>query len=121
MGGADLLDRFISQYRPTINGKKWYWPLFLNCLQMLSIAFWRIHCAVSQKKQLDILDFKRSVVVEILNKPKTCLSGPSGIRILTNSGSHYPMPAEKHGSCAFCKRNSRRKCLGCNVASTVLL
>ena len=24
MGGVDLLDRFISQYRPTIYGKKWY-------------------------------------------------------------------------------------------------
>ena len=28
MGGADQLDQFISFYRPTIRGKKWYWPLF---------------------------------------------------------------------------------------------
>ena len=91
IGGADLLDRFISQYNPTIHGKKWYWHLFLNCLQMLLVASWRIHCAVSQKKQLDLLDFTRSVVVGILNKTKPCSSGPSGIRILSNSGSHYPV------------------------------
>ena len=35
MEGIDLLDRFISQYRPNIYGKKWYCPLFLNCFQML--------------------------------------------------------------------------------------
>ena len=34
MGGIDLLDRFTSQYRPTIQAKKWYWPLFVNCIEM---------------------------------------------------------------------------------------
>ena len=113
MRGVDLLDRFISQ--STMHEKIWYWPLFLNCLQMLLVASWRIYCAVSQQKQLDLLDFTRSVVVGILNKPKPCSSGPSGIKFLTNFGSLYPVPAEKQGRCAFCKRNSRRKCLGCNV------
>ena len=38
MGGVDLLDRFTSQYRPTIQAKKWYWPLFVNCIEMLTVA-----------------------------------------------------------------------------------
>ena len=38
MKGVDLLDRFISQYRPTIQGKKWFWPLFLNCVQTITVA-----------------------------------------------------------------------------------
>ena len=46
MEGVDLLDRFISQYRPTIQGKKWYWPLFLNCVQMITVAAWRFQVAV---------------------------------------------------------------------------
>ena len=28
--GVDLLVRFISQYCPSVHGKKWYWPLFFE-------------------------------------------------------------------------------------------
>ena len=68
MGGVDLLDRFISQYRPTIQGKKWYWPLFLNCVQMIIVATWRLHVAVQISPRLDLLDFIRSVVAGLLKK-----------------------------------------------------
>ncbi|KAL1237613.1 Chimeric ERCC6-PGBD3 protein [Trichinella spiralis] len=32
MGGVDLLDSLVAVYRPTIRGKKWYWPLFANAI-----------------------------------------------------------------------------------------
>ena len=35
MAGVDLMERLLASYRPTIRGKKWYWPLFTN---MLNIA-----------------------------------------------------------------------------------
>ena len=41
MGGVDLLDRFLSQYRPKITGKKWWWPFFTNTLNMAVVAAWR--------------------------------------------------------------------------------
>ncbi|KAG8190281.1 hypothetical protein JTE90_025794 [Oedothorax gibbosus] len=38
MGGVDLLDRFLSSYRPKIKGKKWWWPFFTNTLNMAVVA-----------------------------------------------------------------------------------
>ena len=46
MGGVDLLDRLISQYIPTIQAKKWYWPLSVNCTEMLIVAAWRLDVTV---------------------------------------------------------------------------
>ena len=114
MGGVELLDRFISQYHRTIHGKNGT-GLFFELSSNVITCILENSLRSSQKKQSDLLNFSRSVVMGILNKPKPCSSAPSGIRNLTNSGSHYPVPAEKHGSCPFCKHNSRRKCLGCNV------
>ena len=61
MGGVDLLDRFISQYGPTIQAKKWCWQLFVNCLEMLTMAAWRLHVTVQTLPHLDFLDFIQSV------------------------------------------------------------
>ena len=78
MAGVNLLDRFISQYRPTIQGKKWHWPLFLNCVQMITVAAWRLHVAVQISPHLDLLDFIRSVVAGLLkNGKRPASSGPS--------------------------------------------
>ena len=62
MGGVDLLDRFISQYRPTIQAKKWYWQLFINCIEMLTAAVWRLHVTLKTSPRLDLLEFILSVV-----------------------------------------------------------
>ena len=34
MAGVDLMERLLASYRPTIRGKKWYWPLFTNTLNI---------------------------------------------------------------------------------------
>ena len=78
-------------------------------------CFMEVHRNVSQKESLDLLGFTRSVVGRMLTKPNACFSGPSGKRICTNSDYYYPEPVEKHGRCAFCKRNTRMKCLGCDA------
>ena len=62
MGGVDLLDRFISQYRPTVQAKKWYWPLFVNCIEMLTVAAWRLHVTLGTFPRLDFREFIRLVV-----------------------------------------------------------
>lgn len=42
MGGVDLLDRFLSDYRPRLRSKKWWWILFSNFLNMCVVAAWRV-------------------------------------------------------------------------------
>ena len=50
MGGVDLMDRLLSSYRPMIRGKKWYWPLFINALNITIVAAWRAHCAIEETR-----------------------------------------------------------------------
>lgn len=42
MGGVDLLDRSLSELRPKIKGKKWYWTLLINALNVGLVFSWRI-------------------------------------------------------------------------------
>ena len=48
MGGVDILDRFMSNYRPVFRSKKWWWPLFINGLNMAVVAAWRLHVEASE-------------------------------------------------------------------------
>ena len=119
MGGVDLLDRFISQYRPTIQAKKWYWPLFVNCIEMLTVAAWRLHVTVGTSPRLDFLEFIRSVVGGLLKTTTSASSGPNGRRIINPSvGLHHPVNAETQGRCSNCKKNTLA---WCSLASYVLL
>lgn len=47
MGGVDILDRFMSDYRPRLRSKKWWWCLFANQLNMAVVAGWRVHKLVN--------------------------------------------------------------------------
>ena len=38
MGGVDLMDRMVASYRPSIRGKKRYWPLFTNALNVTVVV-----------------------------------------------------------------------------------
>ena len=88
--------------------KKWFWPLFLNCVQMITAAAWRLHAAVQISPLLDFLDFIRSVAAGLLkNSRRPASSDPSGRRIMNNSfGQHHPVNAESQGRCAKCKKNT---------------
>ena len=107
MGGVDLLDRFISQYRPTIQTKKRYWSLFVNCIEMLTVVSWRLHVTVGTSPRLDFLEFIRSVVGGLLKTISSESSGPNGRRIINpNAGLHHPVNAKTQGHCSNCKKNT---------------
>ena len=111
MGGVNLLDKFISQYRPTIQTKKRYWPLFVNCIEMLTVAAWRLHVTLGTSPRLDFLEFIQSVVGGWLKTTSSASSGPNRKRIINTSvGLHHPVHAETQGRCSNCK-----KCQECGV------
>ena len=107
MGDVDLLDRFISQYRPTVQAKKWYWPLFVNCIEMLTVAAWRLHVTQETFPRLDFLEFIQSVVGGLMNTISFSSSDPNESRkIITSVGLHHPVNVETQGRCSNCKNNS---------------
>ena len=65
MGGVDLMDRLLGTYRPRILGKKWYWPLFLNALNISVVAAWRIHTQFTDNN-LSHLEFRSNVSLCLL-------------------------------------------------------
>ena len=38
MRGVDLTDKVAESYRPDKRGKKWYWPLFINVINLSAIS-----------------------------------------------------------------------------------
>ena len=50
MGGADLVDRALSDLRPNFNGKKWYWNLIINALNLGFVYCWRLYQLCTKPK-----------------------------------------------------------------------
>ena len=100
MGGVDLLNRFISQYRPTFQAKKWLWSLFVNCIEMLIVAAWRLNVTGGITPRLDFLEFIQSVVDGWLKTTSSVSSGPNERRTINTSVSlHHPVIAETQERC----------------------
>ena len=46
MGGVDLADNMVSNYRIRVRGKKWWWPIFSNYVDVSMVNAWRLwQCA----------------------------------------------------------------------------
>ena len=69
MGGVDLHDNAVQNYRVNIRGKKWYWPLWISTLNSSMVNAWKLHCLVAKykdKKQLSQVHFKVMVTESLL-------------------------------------------------------
>ena len=120
MGGVDLVDRALSDYRPSIHGKKWYWPLVVNALNVAFVYCWRLyHISTGEAKEQKLY---RREIVSILRRrsikttPAAALSVPQVYRVPNevrlDGHGHYPEsgPVRK---CAVCKVNCRNICGKC--------
>ena len=65
MGGVDLVDRALSEMRPSIGGKKWYWALLINALNIAAVFSWRLF-QLTSNSQIPQKDFRRSRVAVLL-------------------------------------------------------
>lgn len=121
MGGVDMLDNFMSCYRPVFKSKKWWWPLFVNGINMLVVASWRIHCELGGKH--DQLTFRRLLVSKLMNSceaEKVSLTGPHPRPfddVRTDDFGHHLVRMEdgRQRRCKECNKNARLQCLKCNV------
>ena len=121
MGGVDLLDSALSDLRPVIRGKKWYWPLIINAINIAFVYSWRIYRIISGEV-FSQKDFRRRVVsimirrsasqiLDVRSRPARAFKVADEIRL--DSIGHYPSPGSVR-RCAICKKNCRNSCGKCS-------
>lgn len=59
MGGVDRANQNISLYRTVIRGKKWYFPIIMQCIDMAEQNAWLLH--KNNDGKLDHLAFRRQI------------------------------------------------------------
>ena len=119
IGGVDVMDCLLGFYRPVIRGKKWYWPLIINAINVSVIAALRVHCAV-KSKPLTHLDFCRAITLCLLKFPtKSRLQIGGRIAVLPHNvrygGVDHIRVSTTKGRCRICQKNTRYMCQKCNV------
>lgn len=128
MGGVDLLDASVADYRITIRGKKWWWPHFINSLGVMMGAAWKIYRKVNPKDDQSLLYFVRSVVSSYLHRasndnmaPQYWKCAPASNDAMRLTGrSHWPISSEKQRRCAMsCGSKVRTICEECDIALCV--
>jgi hypothetical protein len=120
MGGVDLMDRLLGKYRPSICGKKWWWPLFTNSLNLSVVAAWRMHCLLHPRSRESHLDFRRTITMCLLksSEPRVTRAGggiahlPVDIR---KDGVGHVNASTSEGRCVVCETNTKNMCAKCNV------
>lgn len=114
------MDRALSDCRPKIRVKKWYWPLLTNTINIITVFSWRVY-QLSTNAETKQEDFRRSLVAVMLKqlKPRPrsdSLPGPSfsvPVDVRTDNRNHYPQSCPVR-RCTVCKQNCRILCKKCN-------
>lgn len=143
MGGVDLHDNGIANYRIKIRGKKWWWPLFINMIDSCIVNAWRIY-EIANEKTIPQIQFRSNLVLSLTKfeqpshsrvNPNELIEDEVTARIITfpNRGrpSRNSLPDDVRYSnighiiiqeenkarrkCRLCKSHTIFKCDKCNV------
>ena len=119
-GGVYPLDRALSDLRPVIRGRKWYWPLIINAINIAFVYSWRIYRLIfgevlsQQKLRRRVVStmIRRSAsqIMDVRSRPARTFKVADEIRL--DDVGHYPSPAPVK-RCAICKKNCRKSCAKC--------
>lgn len=117
MGGVDLHDNAVENYRINIRAKKWYWPLFISILSSSIVNAWKLHCTVCKyenKNHMSQKEFRVFIAERLL-----LTSDPN-----SDSDDDYELPnlpkvSGKHFAVKYADKKQRRcKLPGCSGKST---
>lgn len=131
LGGVDRMDANINLYRISIRGKKCYSTLISYALDVALHNAWQLYkLADSDKKPLDLLGFRRNIVIYYLQHYAKPILGhrggrpakirPRGKRPPYSDARfdgirHYVIPQEKQTRCAKCTAKTTTRCQKCDV------
>lgn len=123
--GVDLFDGHIETYFASIQGKKWYWKLFINCFETALIAAWKISKLFCPDEAQDLLEFRRSVTISYLGetvprnniRQRGLMQNNKELLKLNNDHTLIKNPEGRQRRCQLkdCKRKPTTVCLKCNV------
>ncbi|XP_035227615.1 piggyBac transposable element-derived protein 3-like [Stegodyphus dumicola] len=128
MGGVYKMDWNVQKYRIRIRGKKWYFPLLTNAIDVTLVNAHALYCISNDK--IPLLDFRRMVARGYLSLSSELSDAKKDGRnsftkasinrvptVIRTSGDHYIKRTEngKQRKCAVCKTNARKQCGKCNV------
>jgi hypothetical protein len=121
MGGVDVMDKLLSTYRPSIVGKKWYFPLISHMLNVSVTNAWVIH-KTANSTPMSHIDFRREVAMALLNTPRSnpplanLITQPAVHQLRRYSGwNHFPESIDNQLRCAQCHKKAKFRCITCQV------
>ena len=122
MGGVDLLDKQVSLYRTRIRGKKWWFPIFTQMLEVAVVNCWRIHNIVNKDENLTLLETRRRLNLALLSKTSSSNGhrpepqrnilrrGRVSEEVRYDSGSYFVAVIQTQRRCAQCGKKVKRIC-----------
>lgn len=118
MGGVDLLDQGVNNYRIGIRGKRWWWVLFTEMLNIAAVNAWRIY-EVTGDSTLGLLAFR------IITRHYLRLGGPNStvrrapasvaVDVVFDKDGHFPYKLDKQLRCHSCHQRAKWACEKCNL------
>lgn len=132
MGGVDLHDNAVSNYRIAIRGKKWWWPLWTNAVNSTTVNAWKIHCLIAKAegtRPLSQIDFKAEIASNLLlfqehddqeqqseDLRLEEMENPRNLaRLDVREHIVWKTPDNKRKRCAECHSQTVYQCKKCNV------
>lgn len=118
MGGVDLHDQALCNYRISIRGKKWWWPLLTYIIDMCVVNAWKLYQLFCPEK-LDLLSFRRNITRYYLLKfrgsyARNPRSGSLPQGLASDKIGHYPEKLQKRKRCVVCHKRGIWKCDKCD-------
>ena len=119
MGGVDLHDNGIANYRCKVLGKKWWWPIFIYAIDSLIVNSWKFYNIVNQTS-MPQLDFKSYVALRLMKTERGTVTRNPATAVnelrFDNIGHlliHSPDKARRR--CRICHSQTVHICQKCKV------
>lgn len=124
MGGVDLFDNAMNNYRIQVRGKKWYWPLLTNAMDAAMVNAWKLHCICRKSEGAPLmsqLNFRVSVVealITITENRGHVYRNVTNAQIMTkrmDKFDHIIGKIGKRGRCGQCGGKTEYGCKKCHA------
>lgn len=117
MGGVDLHDNGVANYRIGVMGKKWWWPLFINTIDSTLVNSWKLYNTVNHNK-MSQLNFKSFIAVRLLKTKNFVarplpLEPPSEVRV--DHSGHVISRTDSRRRCRVCRSQTIYICERCTI------